>query len=129
MGLVMNSNPRGFRTETIIEGLPVSPSSVPKRKWCNLMPLFVTLVVIAEIAFLGRLDMAKNAAMMETFADLFYGSHEIAAVDDLGIDMLSVGDQNSESESCEEWLEREDAVIYSRNFTRQPISVDGAAKV
>jgi glycoprotein 3-alpha-L-fucosyltransferase len=66
MGLVWNQ--RGSRTETTTttqEGLPVSVGvAVPKKKWSNLMPLFVALVVIAEIAFLGRLDMAKNAAMV-----------------------------------------------------------------
>ncbi|KAF7840838.1 Glycoprotein 3-alpha-L-fucosyltransferase A [Senna tora] len=125
MGLVTNS--RGLRTDTTIEGLPVSPSSaVHRRKWYNLLPLFVTLVVIAEIALLSRLDMAKNAAMVDTLADFFYGSsHEVAAVEDLAIDILSGGDQNAESESCEEWLEREDAVTYSRNFTKEPIKVDG----
>ncbi|KAK7362633.1 hypothetical protein VNO77_04751 [Canavalia gladiata] len=115
MGLV--SNQRGSRSETTLDGLPV-----PKRKWSNLMPLFVALVVIAEIAFLGRLDMAKNAAMVDTLADLFYRSRVVIEGDDLVV----VADRNSQSESCEEWLEREDAVAYSRDFTKEPVFVSGA---
>ncbi|KAF7810969.1 glycoprotein 3-alpha-L-fucosyltransferase A [Senna tora] len=129
MGLVANHRSK--------EGLPVSSavasssSSVvlpPKKKWSNLMPLFVALVVVAEIAFLGRLDMAKNTAMVDTWADLFYWSREVVSRgDDLGVDRLGGGDRNSaESESCEEWLEREDAVTYSRDFMKQPILVIGA---
>ncbi|KHN37512.1 Glycoprotein 3-alpha-L-fucosyltransferase A [Glycine soja] len=98
MGLV--SNLRGSRTEAAPqqEALPVSAVSggAAKRKWTNLMPLVVALVVVAEIAFLGRLDMAKNAEMVDTLA------------------------------SCEEWLEREDAVTYSRDFAEEPVFVSGA---
>lgn len=120
MGLVSRTT-----TTTTQEGLPVSVSTtVPKKKWSNLMPLFVALVVIAEIAFLGRLDMAKNAA---TVADLFYRSRAVVEGDDFGLEMVG-GDKNLEleSESCEEWLGREDAVPYSRNFTKEPVFVSGA---
>ena len=130
MGLI--SNLRGSKTQTNQDGLPVSTGrvAVPRKKWPNLMTLFVALVVIAEIAFLGRLDMAKNAAMVDTWADLFHGPHResAVAVDDLRIESLG-GGRNSEFESCKEWLEREDAMIYSRNFTRQPILVYGAEQV
>jgi len=124
MGLVSRTT-----TTTTQDGLPVSVSSttVPKKKWSNLMPLFVALVVIAEIAFLGRLDMAKNAAMV---ADLFYRSRAVVEGDDFGLEMVG-GDKNLEleSESCEDWLEREDAVTYSRNFTKEPVFVSGAEQV
>ncbi|XP_027346331.1 glycoprotein 3-alpha-L-fucosyltransferase A [Abrus precatorius] len=123
MGLVWNQ--RGSRTETTQEGLPINVSSgvaVPKKKWSNLMPLFVALVVIAEIAFLGRLDMAKNAAMVDTLADFFYRSRVVVEGDDLRVG----GHRNSDSESCEEWLEREDAVTYSRDFNKEPVFVAGA---
>ncbi|WJX44397.1 Alpha-(1,3)-fucosyltransferase 11, variant 2 [Trifolium repens] len=126
MGLVWNQ--RGSRTETTTttqEGLPVSVGvAVPKKKWSNLMPLFVALVVIAEIAFLGRLDMAKNAAMV---ADLFYRSRVVVENDDLGLEMIGgIKNLESEIESCEEWLEREDAVTYSRDFVKEPVFVSGA---
>lgn len=131
MGLVWNQ--RGSRTETTQEGLPCSVSTgggvgavAPKKRWSNLMPLVVALVVIAEIAFLGRLDMAKNAAMV---ADLFYRSRAVVEGDDMGLDMVVAGDRNSEPESCEEWLEREDAVTYSRDFAKEPVFVSGAEQV
>ncbi|KAK4284603.1 hypothetical protein QN277_001410 [Acacia crassicarpa] len=138
MGLL--SNHRGSRKETNQESLPASAAGLlapPKKRWSNLLPLFVALVVIAEIAFLGKLDMAKNTVMVDTWADLIYWSreavakddlgiaHEVVAKDDLGVDMLG-GAGSSETESCEEWLEREDAVTYSRNFTKEPVLVNGA---
>lgn len=131
MGLV--SNQRGSRTETKIhEGLPVSVSpvggaAVAKKKWSSLLPLFVALVVIAEIAFLGKLDMAKNAAMV---ADLFYRSRVVVDSDDLGLEMVA-GERNFESkkENCEEWLEREDAVTYLRDFVKEPVFITGAEQV
>jgi len=128
MGLVTNL--RGWRTEGAHqESLPVlSPGGNPKRKWSNLMPLVVAFVVIAEIAFLGRLDMAKNAAMVDTLADLFYRSRAVVEGDDLGLGVVAP-DRNSESDSCEEWLEREDAVTYSRDFSKEPIFVSGAEQV
>ncbi|KAK4258767.1 hypothetical protein QN277_005178 [Acacia crassicarpa] len=125
MGLVTNS--RSLRTEATHEGLPVSTTAVLRRKLGNLMLLFAIFMVIAEIAFLSRLDMAKNAAMVDTVADFFYGSREEATFDHFAFDILR-GDSNSEPESCEEWLEREDAVTYSRNFMTEPILVVGAAQ-
>ncbi|KAI5440737.1 hypothetical protein KIW84_010273 [Lathyrus oleraceus] len=46
---------------------------------------------------------------------------------DLGLEMV-VGDRNLESrnETCEEWLEREDAVTYLRDFVKEPVFVSGA---
>lgn len=32
-------------------------------------------------------------------------------------------------ESCEEWLEREDSVVYSRDFEKHPVYVTGAEQV
>ncbi|ONH91606.1 hypothetical protein PRUPE_8G126200 [Prunus persica] len=116
------STQRGSRTATTQEGLPVSGgiSTAPKRKWSNLMPFFVALVVIAEIAFLGKLDIAKNTALVDSWADLFSPApliHELAVEsDDLGL------------LSCEEWLEREDAAEYSRDFEKEPILVSGDEK-
>ncbi|GMJ00549.1 fucosyltransferase 11 [Hibiscus trionum] len=132
MGII--SNPRGPRTQE--QGLP-SPDTLPpsssasnKRKWSTLMPLVVALVVIAEVAFLGRLDMAKNAAFFDSWPEMFSKSHssggvEVTGVEKFGIEALG-GDQNLVKESCEEWLEREDAVTYSRDFSMDPIWVSGA---
>ncbi|XVF67582.1 hypothetical protein PTKIN_Ptkin10aG0132500 [Pterospermum kingtungense] len=131
MGIV--SNLRGSRTQEglpLSDGLPSSTSVSNKKKWSNLMPLVVALVVIAEIAFLGRLDMAKNAAFFDSWPEMFYKSHssggaEVAGVENFGVEALSV-DQKSVADSCEEWLEREDAVVYSRDFSKDPILVSGA---
>lgn len=125
------SNLRGLRgsstTTTTQETLPITDgvSSVAKKKWSNLMPLVVALVVIAEIAFLGRLDMAKNAALVDSWADLFYRS---PPQEDL-LDSWGVNNRISESESCEDWLEKEDAVVYSRDFEKEPVFVSGGEKV
>ena len=113
------------RAETIHEG--ASSVSMPtKRKWSNLMPLLVALVVVGEIMFLGRLDIAKNFDVVNSWTDSFYSapaSKELAVGgDDLGLNGL-------ESESCEEWLEKEDAVVYSRDFQEHPILVSGAEQV
>ncbi|KAE8708262.1 putative fucosyltransferase-like protein [Hibiscus syriacus] len=117
MGII--SNLRGPKTQQ--QGLPLSNTLPPssssasnKRKWCSLMPLVVALVVIAEIAFLGRLDMAKNAAFLDSWPEMFHKSHS------------SAGDRGLVKESCEEWLERVDAVTYSRDFAKDPIWVSGA---
>ncbi|KAE8698620.1 Fucosyltransferase 12 isoform 2 [Hibiscus syriacus] len=117
MGII--SNLRGSRTQ---EGLPSSTSVSNRRKWSNLMPLVVALVVIAEISFLGRLDIAKNAAFLDAWPDMFHRSRSSDEVE-------VAGDQNSVTESCEEWLEREDAVVHSRNFSKDPIWVSGNEQV
>ncbi|KAL4384041.1 hypothetical protein GQ457_15G013860 [Hibiscus cannabinus] len=132
MGII--SNLRGPRTQE--QGSPspdtLAPSSSAsnRRKWSTLMPLVVALVVIAEIVFLGRLDMAKNAAFFDSWPGMFYNSHSSGGVEVTGVEKFAIeafdGDQNLVKESCEEWLEREDAVTYSRDFSKDPIWVSGA---
>ncbi|KAK8263196.1 hypothetical protein V6Z11_D12G025500 [Gossypium hirsutum] len=132
MGII--SNLRGPRTQEhglpLSDSLPSSTSVSNKTKCSNLMPLVVALVVIAEIAFLGRLDMAKNAAFFDSWPEMFYKYHssdgaEVAGVEKVDIETLG-GDQNLFKESCEDWLEREDGVIYSRDFAKDPIWISGA---
>ncbi|CAK7329879.1 unnamed protein product [Dovyalis caffra] len=111
------------------EGLPVSDGSqsnstrvsVFKMKWSNFLPIFVALVVIAEIAFLGRLDMAKNAALVDSWADSFLYKSSV----DSGLETV----RTLESDSCEEWLEKEDSVVYSRDFDKDPVLVAGGEKM
>ncbi|KAF5745623.1 Fucosyltransferase 12 isoform 2 [Tripterygium wilfordii] len=128
MGIVANL--RGSRAGATQEGLPVSDgaSQGNKRRWSNFVPLYVALVVLAEIAFLGRLDMANKAAFVDTLADLFYRSPPtpefVVENDDLAMVVMS-GERNTQSDSCEEWLEKEDAVAYSRDFKTDPIWVSG----
>ncbi|XWS54804.1 hypothetical protein CRYUN_Cryun10bG0120500 [Craigia yunnanensis] len=131
MGIVSKlREPRTQEGLPLSDGLSSSTSVSNKKKWSNLMPLVVALVFIAEIAFLGRLDIAKNAAFFDSWPEIFYkstysGGVEVAGVENFGIEALG-GDQNSVAESCEEWLEREDAVVYSRDFGKDPIWVSGA---
>ncbi|KAL2927587.1 putative fucosyltransferase-like protein [Bienertia sinuspersici] len=92
-----------------------------RKKWSNLMPFFVALVVIAEIAFLGRLDMAKNAAMFNSWADSLL--RESSSSSDAFLSASHV--QEQEDDGCETWLAKEDAVIYSRDFDKDPVLVAG----
>ncbi|CAK9318064.1 unnamed protein product [Citrullus colocynthis] len=127
----ITANQRGSRSWTTAEELPVSSGAPlpPKKKWSNAMPLFIALVVVAEIIFLGRLDVAKNVAMVDSWADLFYRSPPsralIGGADDLNSRFID-GDRISELGICEEWLEKEDAVTYSRDFQKEPILVSGS---
>ncbi|TYH90394.1 hypothetical protein ES332_A13G045700v1 [Gossypium tomentosum] len=130
MGIV--SNLKGSRTQEglpVSNGLPPSSTSVSHKKKCsNLLPLVVAVVVIAEISFLGRLDMAKNAAFFDSWPDMFYKSHSSEGVAVSGVDNeieALGGDQNGVAQNCEQWLEREDAVVYSRDFSKDPIWVSG----
>ncbi|XP_042479551.1 glycoprotein 3-alpha-L-fucosyltransferase A-like isoform X2 [Macadamia integrifolia] len=69
---------RGTRTATTRDGVGVSGGGgVPspnKKRWSILMPIFIAFVVIAEIAFLGRLDMAEKVDMVHSWTNSFYSS-------------------------------------------------------
>ncbi|XP_077213681.1 fucosyltransferase 11 [Tasmannia lanceolata] len=106
-----------------------SVGSSTKKKWSSLMPFFVALVVVAEIAFLTRLDMANNAFLVHTWTNTFY----YPSMDSLS--SLVVGgrqegfDLSGQDEiNCEDWLEREDSVVFSRDFDKDPVLVSGAEK-
>ncbi|XP_052192745.1 glycoprotein 3-alpha-L-fucosyltransferase A [Diospyros lotus] len=109
-------------------GSSSSNNSNSRKRWTNLMPLVVVLVVVAEIVFLGRLDMAKNAALL---ADSFYQftfspAPPVAAAGGGGRSGYRLGvDRSSEVGSCEEWLERKDNLEYSRDFDKEPVFVTG----
>ncbi|KAI3699505.1 hypothetical protein L2E82_43873 [Cichorium intybus] len=107
-------------------------------KWSNLLPLFLVLVFIAEISFLGRLDLIKNADLLNSWTDSFYqftssfsSSSSLDAADEVSMFGLSgaaldVLDSSDRGESCEHWLEREeDSVVYSRDFKKEPVFVTG----
>ena len=105
--------------------------STPRKRWPNLMPLFVGLVVVAEIAFLGRLDVVKNVATVHHWASTFHFPSTSVALEDSFASVSSsshgaVEDDGGEYSRCEDWLEREDAIRYSRDFTAYPIIVSGA---
>ncbi|KAG6419680.1 hypothetical protein SASPL_116189 [Salvia splendens] len=92
-------------------GIPSTPysssssASLKKKKWSNFLPILVVLVVIAEITFLGHLDVVENVDMVNSWADSFYHSNPAPELVD----------------SCEAWLEKEDSVPYSRDFDKDPI--------
>ncbi|GAA0185434.1 glycosyltransferase [Lithospermum erythrorhizon] len=87
-----------------------------KRKCTNLLPIFVGLVVIAELTFLGRLDLVKNADLVNSFYQFTTSS--------LSYKMLAYSGED-ELESCEAWLEKEDSVQYFRDFRENPIFISG----
>ncbi|RRT65638.1 hypothetical protein B296_00007522 [Ensete ventricosum] len=93
------------------------------------MPLLVALVVFAEIAFLGRLDMAEKAAsVVEQWSTSFYSSSSSSSASST-LKGLDEDEDRGDTGRCEEWLEREDAVPYSRDFEKDPILVHGMQKL
>ncbi|KAA3468057.1 glycoprotein 3-alpha-L-fucosyltransferase A-like [Gossypium australe] len=117
---------RGSRTHERLPSSDASPISVSnKKRWSTLMPWLIALVVIAQLAFLGRLGIAKNATFFHSWPELFRKQHsssgvKVAGVRNSGIRGLG-GHRYSGVETCEEWLEREDTVVYSRDFNKDPI--------
>nr|ABU48860.1 fucosyltransferase 1 [Nicotiana benthamiana] len=111
-----------------------SNSNAPNKQWRNWLPLFVALVIIAEFSFLVRLDVAEKA---NSWAESFYQfttaswSTSKLAVDHGDVEEVQLGVLSGEFDhgfvpgSCEEWLEREDSVAYSRDFDNEPIFVHG----
>ncbi|KFK39282.1 hypothetical protein AALP_AA3G224400 [Arabis alpina] len=110
------SNLRGPKIGSSHEELPIvngSPCSF-KRKVSTSLPFCVALVVLIEIGFLGRLD---NAALVDTLSEYFTNSQSTTRPSDFKV-----------RSGCEEWLEREDAVSYSRDFSKDPIFISGGGK-
>uniref|UniRef100_A0A0D9X8U0 Fucosyltransferase n=1 Tax=Leersia perrieri TaxID=77586 RepID=A0A0D9X8U0_9ORYZ len=116
-----------------------------RRRRCGLLlPLLVAVAFLGEIAFLGRLDMAKNAAAVESWTTSFYarpfsasdsrkGAVKVAHAD-ADADAPPGGGEVVEEEEddgirlCQERLEREDGVPHDRDFDKDPVLVGGAAK-
>ena len=65
--------------------------------------------------------MCSIVTMLAFIPTKFYGGRKVGGG--------GGGNRNSESESCEKWLEREDAVTYSRDFAKEPVFVSGADQV
>ncbi|GFP84575.1 glycoprotein 3-alpha-l-fucosyltransferase a [Phtheirospermum japonicum] len=109
-----------------------SSSNSNKKKWSNFLPILVGLVVIGEIAFLGRLDAVKNSDLVNSWADSFYhftqaSSYSYWSTEDStgsGQDQDRVSEP-APGQSCESWLEENDSVPYSRDFEKDPILVHG----
>ncbi|CAN1278559.1 Putative fucosyltransferase-like protein [Linum perenne] len=130
MGILSNlRNPRNPEDGLLLPSTSSPPATTSKRKWSSFLPVFIALVVLVEIAFLGRLDMAKNAAAkVDSWADSVFYRPPPALNKDAAAMLPRIDDGVLELESCEEWLEREDSVIYSRDFDKDPILVAGAEK-
>ncbi|KAL7156816.1 hypothetical protein ABFS83_02G034600 [Erythranthe nasuta] len=111
------------------------PNPNPNRKkWSNFLPILVGLVVIGEIAFLGRLDMVKNVDLVNSWADSFYRFTQTSTATTTKTASSSWSTQIAGSghdpvpdheDSCQAWLEKEDYVPYSRDFKENPIFVHG----
>ncbi|CAN6483887.1 unnamed protein product [Victoria cruziana] len=93
-----------------------------------LMPLLVMVVVFAEISFLGRLNMARNADIVHTWTESFYSSASSSSFSSSSSYFPLLDSDDLGKETCQEWLEREDAVPYSRDFEKDPIWVWGGQK-
>ncbi|XP_071697128.1 glycoprotein 3-alpha-L-fucosyltransferase A-like [Rutidosis leptorrhynchoides] len=96
-----------------------------RKKWSNLLPIFLVIVFIAEISFLGRLDLIKNGDLLNSLTESFY---QFTTSSFSSLDAVDSGDGDGvdNGESCEEWLERVDAVVYTRDFKKEPVLVTGA---
>uniref|UniRef100_A0A0E0QK73 Fucosyltransferase n=1 Tax=Oryza rufipogon TaxID=4529 RepID=A0A0E0QK73_ORYRU len=119
-------------------------SQAGRRRRCGgLLPLLVGAAFLAEIAFLGRLDMAKNAAAVESWTTSFYARSSAPARDGKAAVVVPgadaddappgggevVEEDDGDIRLCEERLEREDGVPHDRDFDKDPVLVGGAAKV
>ncbi|GAB2298851.1 Alpha-(1,3)-fucosyltransferase 11 [Dionaea muscipula] len=112
---------------------PANSSSTSKKKWSTLMAIFALVVVVCEIAFLGRLDMAKNADLVHSWADSFHhpSSPPALPIDESGGGGLGLSRTTTHGgvdfvDGCESWLEREDGVVYSRDFEKDPVLVSSS---
>ena len=109
-----------------MKGSHSQAQAASRRRRCGwLIPLLVGVAFLGEIAFLGRIDMSKNAAAVESWTTSFYRRSAT-----WGADALPGGDDEDDDEirQCEERLERVDAVPYDRDFEIDPVLVSGAAK-
>ncbi|KAK1607480.1 hypothetical protein QYE76_031153 [Lolium multiflorum] len=109
-----------------MKGSHSQAQAVSRRRRCAwLLPLLVGAAFLGEIAFLGRIDLSKNAAAVESWTTSFYRRSANS-----GEDALPGGGDGDEDEirQCVERLERDDAVPYDRDFEKDPVLVGGAAK-
>ncbi|VAI87236.1 unnamed protein product [Triticum turgidum subsp. durum] len=105
-----------------MKGSHSQSQAASRRRRCGwLLPLLVGAAFVGEIAFLGRLDMSKNVAAVESWTTSFYRLSSTWGAD-------APPGSGDDGDDCEERLEREDAVPYDRDFERDPVLVGGAAK-
>ncbi|PKA59513.1 Putative fucosyltransferase-like protein [Apostasia shenzhenica] len=102
-----------------------------RRFWPGLVPIFAIVVVVGEIAFLVRLDMAEKATMVQNWTNSFsfpssFAPRRSGALPSGSARHVLEEEEEEENRRCREWLEREDSVFYSRNFDEDPVLVAGA---
>ncbi|KAI0494848.1 hypothetical protein KFK09_024993 [Dendrobium nobile] len=95
-----------------------------RKRWSSLVPIFAAIVVVAEIAFLSRMDMAKSSDFVQHWTNSFYLPYSSSA-DDLPLPFPEFNPLDSEQRRCEERLKREDDIPYSRDFTKDPVFISG----
>jgi hypothetical protein len=76
-----------------------------RRRWrcAVLAPMTIALVVLADIFLLGGLDLGNSSYF--SLSDTFHGN------------------RFADVHTCENWLERQDNVAYSRDFHTDPVLV------
>ncbi|PKU83952.1 Putative fucosyltransferase-like protein [Dendrobium catenatum] len=105
------------------------PSSQRQRKrWSSLVPIFAAIMLVAEIAFLSRMDMAKSSDFVQHWTTSFYLPY-FSNADDLPLPFPEFNPLDSEQRRCEERLKREDDIPYSRDFTKDPVFISGVEEV
>jgi hypothetical protein len=71
-----------------------------------LAPMAIALVVLAEIFLLGGLDLGNSSYF--SLSDTFHGN------------------RFADVHACENWLERQDNVAYTRDFRTDPVLVSSS---
>ncbi|KAL0454230.1 UNVERIFIED_CONTAM: Glycoprotein 3-alpha-L-fucosyltransferase A [Sesamum latifolium] len=105
-----------------------SPSSNSNNKiWSKFIPVLVGLVVVAEILFLGPLDMAKDGDILNSGEEPFYHS----TITEPSAEYPELGQERGfeAEDGCQSWLEKVDSVPYSRDFEKDPIFIEGYNEV
>lgn len=115
----------------------------PRKRWSDLtLPLLVALVVVAEIAFLGRLDFAAvenwtTSLYFPSYSDqssTIGGDPKTGFLDEINeageVDLDEGGSSGgnydvADDGSCDQWLEQKDSVGYERDFKTKPVRVSG----
>ena len=92
-----------------------------RRNWARFLPLFALIVVSGEIWFLGWLDLAKNAAMLQSWSSY----HTLLSP----VSPYHWSELTMDDEDCRKWLEKVDSVEYKRDFRVEPVLVDDSKQV
>lgn len=115
--------------------------STLNRRWARWLLFAVLAVGVWKVIFLGSLDAGMQSSILATWKNNFY-EREPSARTHGRAELYFEGVKNSSGEKgastkravsrvddiCEDWLEKEDRITYSRNFKTDPIWVVGEEK-